>query len=121
VPNTVSSTLKEDITGGEWKVCSPATAGDFSATAYFFARELYKQLKVPIGLINSSWGGTQSEAWTSKAAFGKSDEFKDISAAMQKGDMEALIKQKSDAVMANIKKSTRRTGYKDQHGSMDEQ
>src|SRR5258708_21779880 len=44
VPNTVSSTPKEDITGGEWKVCSPSTAAGFSATAYFFARELYKQL-----------------------------------------------------------------------------
>ncbi|MGG9963477.1 sialate O-acetylesterase [Ferruginibacter sp. SUN106] len=105
VPNTVSATLKEDITGGEWKVCSPATAGDFSATAYFFARELYKQLKVPIGLINSSWGGTQSEAWTSKEGFAQSTEFKDISAALEKGDMGTLIKQKSEAVMANIKKA----------------
>ncbi len=105
VPNTVSATPKEDITGGEWKVCSPATAGEFSATAYFFARELYKQLKVPIGLINSSWGGTQSEAWTSKEGFAQSDEFKDIAALMAKGDMETLIKEKSAAVVENIKKA----------------
>ena len=72
VPNTVSATLKDDISGGEWKVCSPATAGDFSATAYFFARKLYNKLKVPIGLINTSWGGTQSEAWTSEQAFEQS-------------------------------------------------
>ena len=105
VPNTVSSSPKEDITSGEWKVCSPATAGDFSATAFFFARELYKQLKVPIGLINSSWGGTQSEAWTSKEGFAQSDEFKDIAAAMAKGDMEAQIKEKAAAIIANIKKA----------------
>lgn len=105
VPNTVSPALKDDIAGGEWKVCSPATAGEFSATAYFFARELYRQLKVPIGLINSSWGGTQSEAWTSQQGFAQSNEFKDIAAAMAKGDMQAMIKQKSDAVMENIKKA----------------
>ena len=105
VPNTVSTTPKEDIDGGEWKVCSPATAGDFSATAYFFARALYQQLKVPVGLINSSWGGTQSEAWTSKEGFAQSDRFKDIAAAMQSGNMEATIKQKSEAVLENIKKA----------------
>ena len=105
VPNTVSTTLKDDVTGGDWKVCSPATAGEFSATAYFFARELYKQLKVPIGLVNSSWGGTQSEAWTSQQAFATSNEFKDIAADMDKGDIQARIKQKTDEVIANIKKA----------------
>jgi sialate O-acetylesterase len=48
---------------GEWVVCSPETAGGFSATAYFFGREIYKQLKVPVGLINSSVGGTPIESW----------------------------------------------------------
>ena len=53
--------------------CSPtnsigeATAG-FSAAAYYFGRELHKQLKVPIGLIHTSWGGTPAEYWTSKEA-----------------------------------------------------
>ena len=45
--------------------CDSTTAGKFSATAYFFGRKLYKELKVPIGLIHSSWGGTPIEAWTS--------------------------------------------------------
>ncbi|MBL1150395.1 MAG: 9-O-acetylesterase [Armatimonadetes bacterium] len=49
---------------GRWSVCSPATAGSFSATAYFFGRELHKALRVPIGLINSTWGGTEVERWT---------------------------------------------------------
>jgi len=48
---------------GSWEVCSPETVGDFSATAYFFGRELYQQLGVPIGLIRSCWGGTRIEAW----------------------------------------------------------
>ncbi len=54
---------------GEWKVCSPKTVGRFSATAYFFGRELHKQLNVPVGLIHSSWGGTPIESWTGMATF----------------------------------------------------
>jgi sialate O-acetylesterase len=48
-----------------WEICSPATAGAFSAVGYFFGRNLYSHLNIPIGLINSSWGGTNIEAWTS--------------------------------------------------------
>ena len=50
---------------GSWKVSSPETSGEFSASAYFFARRLHKALKVPVGIIHSSWGGTPVEAWTS--------------------------------------------------------
>ena len=50
---------------GAWQVSSPESVGSFSATAYFFGRELHQQLDVPVGLINSSWGGTPIEAWTS--------------------------------------------------------
>ena len=49
---------------GKWEVCSPATVMRFSATAYFFGRDLHRTLKVPVGLINSSWGGTPIQAWT---------------------------------------------------------
>jgi sialate O-acetylesterase len=52
--------------GGNWQVCSPATVGRFSATAYFFGRELHKQLNVPVGLIHSSWGGTPIQGWISQ-------------------------------------------------------
>lgn len=48
-----------------WQECSSATIDKFSATAFFFGRELYKNLKTPIGLIHTSWGGTHAEAWTS--------------------------------------------------------
>jgi len=52
-----------------WSVCSPETVKDFSATAYFFGREVSRELKdVKIGLIDASWGGTVCEAWTSRAA-----------------------------------------------------
>jgi sialate O-acetylesterase len=54
---------------GEWQVCTPNTVGRFSAALYFFGRELHKQLKVPIGLIHSSWGGTPIETWIGMPAF----------------------------------------------------
>jgi hypothetical protein len=50
---------------GKWEVCSPATVKTFSAAAYFFGRELHQKLSVPVGLINSSYGGTDIAAWTS--------------------------------------------------------
>jgi sialate O-acetylesterase len=49
---------------GEWVQCSNQTVGRFSAAAYFFGRELHKELKIPIGLLHSSVGGTPAEAWT---------------------------------------------------------
>lgn len=49
---------------GEWKVCRPETARDFSAVGYFFGRSLYQSEKAPVGLIDSSWGGTPAQAWT---------------------------------------------------------
>jgi sialate O-acetylesterase len=55
----------QDDCQGDWKVCTPDTVGGFSATAYFFGRRLHKELDVPVGLINSSWGGTPVQAWTS--------------------------------------------------------
>ena len=51
--------------GGNWVACSPETVKDFSGVAYFFARDLHRQLEVPIGIIHSAWGGTPAQAWTS--------------------------------------------------------
>ena len=63
VAKNVSRTPIRSLTG-QWSECSPATAGSFSAVGYFFGRELLGELDVPIGLIDSSWGGTVAEAWT---------------------------------------------------------
>jgi len=51
--------------GASWTVCSPETAANFSAAAYFFGRELAAREHIPIGLIDSTWGGTVAEAWVS--------------------------------------------------------
>src|SRR5260370_27793676 len=53
---------------GKWRVCSPQTVADFSALGYFFARDLHKQLGVPVGILIAAVGGTPIEAWTSLAA-----------------------------------------------------
>ena len=52
---------------GGWRRCAPETVDNFSALAYFYARELHKKLNVPIGVIDCSWGGTPAESWTSFA------------------------------------------------------
>ncbi|MDH3583834.1 MAG: sialate O-acetylesterase [Phycisphaerae bacterium] len=63
-----SATKPQDDCKGQWQICSPQSVGSFSATAFFFGRRLHRELGVPIGLINSSWGGTAVEAWTSVPA-----------------------------------------------------
>ena len=63
--NTSLAPLKEvESTLGGWQECSSATVPEFSALAYFYARALWKELNVPIGVIDFTWGGTPAEAWT---------------------------------------------------------
>jgi sialate O-acetylesterase len=57
-----------DDVEGRWVVTRPETAAQFSAVGYFFGRELHRRLKVPVGLVHTSWGGTPAEAWTSRDA-----------------------------------------------------
>ena len=74
VPNRVSNYERSDVQG-EWKVCSPETAGEFSATAYYFGRKLHQELGVPIGLVTADWGGTPAEAWTDAGALAPFEPF----------------------------------------------
>lgn len=50
---------------GSWRECSPETVASFSAVGYYFARDLYQKLGIPVGMIHTSWGGTPAQAWTS--------------------------------------------------------
>ena len=63
VKRTVSLKPLDNVSG-KWAECSPKTVGGFSAAGYFFGRTIYKDLKIPIGLINTSWGCTCIETWT---------------------------------------------------------
>ena len=78
VPNVMNN-LPQDNVNAAWKICSPETIPTFSASAYFFGREIYKTLKIPVGLINSSWGGTRIEPWTPPVGFQSVPELKSIS------------------------------------------
>ena len=70
----------------KWTVCSPETAGNFTACGYFMARELRKELNVPIGLINTSWGGTRIEPWTTPGGFKQVPTLTDISKMVAAAD-----------------------------------
>lgn len=95
IPNVVASTPQADFASGDWKVCSPETAGDFTAVGYFFAVKLAKELNVPVGLINTSWGGTHSETWTSREAFQNSDEFKSMIASVPVLNLDEINKKRT--------------------------
>jgi sialate O-acetylesterase len=64
-----------------WSACTPKTVPTFASTAYFFARELHRELEVPIGIIDSSWGGTPAEAWTPAVGLKKLDYQKELEQA----------------------------------------
>ena len=64
-----------DTAEGAWRVASPETAGGFTAAGYFFARDLHRELGVPIGIVHSSWGGTPIEAWLPPATLGSDPDF----------------------------------------------
>ncbi len=78
-----------------WQVCDSTTVGSFTAIGYFFAKNLYNELKIPIGLINSSWGGTNIETWISREGFESSDEYKEMIAKMPKVDLDSISKLKT--------------------------
>ncbi len=59
-------TPQSDILDGKWEVCNPSNVQQFSAVAYYFARKIHKDQHVPIGIIQSTWGGTPIESWTSR-------------------------------------------------------
>ncbi|MCS7237613.1 MAG: sialate O-acetylesterase [Thermoguttaceae bacterium] len=77
VARKIAATPQEDCEG-QWVVCTPQTIADFSAVLYFFGRKLHQELDVPVGLINSSWGGTMAEAWTSREALQTDPDFAPI-------------------------------------------
>lgn len=62
---------QDDAATDGWTASSPETAKDFSAVAWYFAREIAEREQVPVGVIDSSWGGTMAESWTRLAALGE--------------------------------------------------
>lgn len=73
--NTIPQT---NLSSGNWQVCNSYNVASFTGVGYFFAKNLYEKLHVPIGLINVSWGGTNIETWISRKAFDTSPEYKNM-------------------------------------------
>lgn len=90
VPNRSSGMPEANVSGAKWNVCSPNNAANFSAVGFFFGRELYRRLKVPIGLINTSWGGTLAEAWTSREGLSGDPAVRDIVENFERNQPELL-------------------------------
>jgi sialate O-acetylesterase len=81
VEKATSYTPEKEVKGGNWQTCSPSTISEFSATAYFFGRQLNKELHIPIGLINATWGGTNVQTWASWDAMQQVAAYKNMNQA----------------------------------------
>jgi len=89
VPKTLSGIPNQDIKA-EWKACSPASVPSFSATLYYFGRNLHKELDVPVGLIASSWGGSRIEPWTPPVGFASVEQLSELSKTVRDTQLEYL-------------------------------
>ena len=98
VEHEVSLQPEKDLKTGEWKLCQPETVSGFTAIGFFFAREIHQKLSkagtsesIPIGILHSSWGGSQVEGWISKDAMLSSNELKNyaqnLPATWEEADM----------------------------------
>jgi sialate O-acetylesterase len=77
-PNVGSQTPVWTHGNAAWQVCSPENVGNFSAVGYYFGRQLYLTLGVPIGLINNAWGGSAAEAWVDRKRLEADERYKPL-------------------------------------------
>jgi sialate O-acetylesterase len=90
--NAESLQPMEDYKNAKWRVCSPKTVGEFTAVGYFFAREIHRNEKIPIGIINISRGGSNIESWISVDAFERSGEFDALTASLKNYITDSLFR-----------------------------
>jgi len=77
IPNVGTQEPQKNFPG-KWEVCSPQTVPGFSGVGYYFGRQLYQTLKVPVGLINNAWGGSACEAWINRELLENDDRFEPL-------------------------------------------
>jgi sialate O-acetylesterase len=102
IPHSISSLPQTEIKTNGWKVCDSTTVGDFTGVGYFFAKNLFDSINIPIGLINDCWGGTNIETWISREAFEGNDEYKEIIAGIPKINLDSLSRLKVKASESRI-------------------
>jgi len=104
VAQDLSGKPKDDLKSGKWEVSSQETVGNFTAVGYYFAKKLYAELKIPIGIINTSWGGTNVETWTSREAFQKSEDFKNMIADVPVMNIDSISKLYAKQMKERVEK-----------------
>jgi len=95
VPKSTSPQPLPDVGGGEWLECNSSSIAGFSAVAYFFGRNLHQNLGVPIGLVNTTWGGTPVESWISRESIRRADDYKSMIEEMDKINWDIQKSEKS--------------------------
>lgn len=93
VPKNMSSKPMSNTNQTSWEICNEKSASRFSAIGYYFGIDLNKNLDIPIGLINSNWGGTDIETWTSMETMYADNDYKASIEKMKSADMDALEKE----------------------------
>ena len=83
-----------------WQTCSPETISKFSAVAYYFAKNLQKEINVPIGLVHSSWGGTGVETWTSTEGLAHQEGFEKGLKELEEFKTKDYVKHKKERLLA---------------------
>lgn len=104
VAQDLSGKPKDDLKAGKWEISSKETVGNFTAVGYFFVKKLYAELKIPIGIINTSWGGTNVETWTSREAFQKIDDFKTMIAEVPTLNIDSISKLYAKSMKERVEK-----------------
>ncbi|MBU0476254.1 MAG: 9-O-acetylesterase [Bacteroidetes bacterium] len=96
IPLTLASKPNSQVKVSGWDECSPESVENFSAVSYFFGREIYNELKVPIGLIHVSKGGTPIESWMSKELLESNEKYKSKIDFVESSSDEIFSKINSD-------------------------
>jgi len=100
VPKSWSAKPEDELAGGSWKAANPANAAEFSAVGYYFAQDLRRSTGVPIGIIDSTWGGSAIEAWMDAAS-------QDVDAAALARQGDAMRRRDERALAATREKLAR--------------
>ncbi len=105
VEKNIQGKPADEVKSGAWQTCNPQSIPPFSAVGYFFGRALHQQLHVPIGLINSTWGGTDIESWISRKGFESEPYYKWLTAITPEkstADMTAMKDRQMQAYLASM-------------------
>ncbi len=100
VPSVIADQPQEEV-AGTWQVSKPENAGPFSAVCYFYGRDLQEKLGIPVGMIQSSWGGTSAEAWTTRESLDSSEETRPIMDRWRAGEFHKEHQEWQPAVLFN--------------------